>query len=221
MPGDRSRRLEGSHPGPGPGEYADGLGDSLRRDRNLGRHADGIAACAKPHHDPEQRSQHRRRWRRHPVSALDHGRRILAIKLGGHTVQISGLSVDHAGAFGINLRDADNLTLTNNTVTNSAATYPAIYLNGFTGPFGTSLSPFIFGNKGAGNGIDAIAFHGTVTDNLAWQTARKTADPTQLLGYVLDNTLNMQPGQMLTVAAGDIVKVGNGGMLNLQGVTLR
>ena len=146
---------------------------------------------------------------------------ILAIKLGGHTVQISGLSVDHAGAFGINLRDADNLTLTNNTVTNSAATYPAIYLNGFTGPFGTSLSPFIFGNKGAGNGIDAIAFHGTVTDNLAWQTARKTADPTQLLGYVLDNTLNMQPGQMLTVAAGDIVKVGNGGMLNLQGVTLR
>jgi parallel beta-helix repeat protein len=146
---------------------------------------------------------------------------IQAIKLGGHTVQITGASVDRAGAFGINLREADHLTLTNNTVTNGAPTYPAIYLNGFTGPFGTSLSPFIFGNKGAGNGIDAIAFHGTVTDNLAWQTARKTADPTQLLGYVLDNTLNMQPGQMLTVAAGDIVKVGNGGMLNLQGVTLR
>ncbi|MEA2634684.1 MAG: hypothetical protein QOH92_1451, partial [Chloroflexota bacterium] len=146
---------------------------------------------------------------------------ILAIKLGGHTVQITGASVDRTGAFGINLRDADHLTLTNNTVTNSAATYPAIYLNGFTGPFGTIVTPYVFGNKGAGNGIDAIAFHGTVTDSLTWQTARKTADPSQLLGYLLDNTLTMQPGQTLTVGAGDIVKVGNGGMLNLQGVTLR
>jgi parallel beta-helix repeat protein len=141
---------------------------------------------------------------------------IRAIGLAGRPVSITGVTVDHAGAFGINLRDADNLTLMNNFVTNSAATYPAIYLNGFTGPFGN-----IVGNKGAANGIDAIAFHGTVTDSVAWQTARKTADPTQLLGYVLDNTLNMQPGQTLTVAAGDIVKVGNGGMLNLQGVTLR
>ena len=140
---------------------------------------------------------------------------ILAIKLGG-LVQISGVSVDRAGAFGINLRDAGNLTLTDNTVTNSAATYPAIYLNGFSGAFGT-----IHGNKGAGNGIDAIAFHGTVTDNLTWQTARKTADPTQPLGYVLDNTVNMQPGNTLTVNAGDIVKVGNGGALNLQGAALR
>jgi Concanavalin A-like lectin/glucanases superfamily/IPT/TIG domain len=140
---------------------------------------------------------------------------ILAIKLGG-LVQISGVSVDHAGAFGINLRDAGNLTLTDNTVTNSAATYPAIYLNGFNGAFAT-----IHGNKGAGNGIDAIAFHGTVTDNLTWQTARKTTDPTQPLGYVLDNTLNMQAGNTLTVNAGDIVKVGNGGALNLQGAALR
>jgi len=146
---------------------------------------------------------------------------ILAIALGDHSATIAGASVDRAGTFGINLRDAKNLTLTNNTVTNSAATYPAIYLNGFTGPFGTNLSPYIFGNTGAGNGIDAIAFHGTVTDDLVWQTARKTADPTQLLGYVLDNTLNMQPGKTLTVGAGDIVKVGNGGMLNLQGATLR
>src|SRR6202043_2685066 len=86
---------------------------------------------------------------------------------------------------------------------------------------GTSVSPFIFNNMGAGNGIDAIAFHGTVTDNLVWQTARKTADPTQLLGYVVDSTLNMLPGHTLTVKAGDVVKVGNGGTLNLQGVTLR
>jgi parallel beta-helix repeat protein len=141
---------------------------------------------------------------------------ILAMKLSGHTVQIAGASIDHAGAFGINLSEADHLTLTNNTVTNSAATYPAIYLNGFTGLFGN-----VFGNKGAGNGLDAMAFHGTITDGLQWQTARKTADPTQLLGYVLDNTLNMQSGQTLTVNAGDIVKVGNGGTLNLAGVALR
>jgi len=146
---------------------------------------------------------------------------ILAVALSGHSVTITGASVDRAGAFGINLQNADNLTLTNNTVTNSAATYPAIYLNGFTGPFGTSVSPFIFNNMGAGNGIDAIAFHGTVTDSLVWRTARKTSDPTQLLGYVLDNTLNMLPGHVLTVSAGDVVKVGNGGTLNLQGVTLR
>jgi len=140
---------------------------------------------------------------------------ILAIKLGGE-VQISGVSVDHAGTFGINLRDADNLTLTDNTVSNSAATYPAIYLNGFNGLFAN-----IHGNKGAGNGIDAIAFHGTVTDSIDWKTARKTADPTQPLGYVLDDSLNMQLGKTLTVSAGDIVKVGNGGILNLQGATLR
>jgi len=146
---------------------------------------------------------------------------ILAISLSGHTVQVQDAVVDRAGTFGINLVNADHLTLTNNTVTNGAATYPAIYLNGFTGPFGTGPLANIAGNKGAANGIDAIALHGTVTDNLAWQTARKTADPTQLLGYVLDNTLNMQPGNTLTVSAGDIVKVGNGGMLNLQGASLR
>jgi len=140
---------------------------------------------------------------------------ILAIVLSGHSVTITGVSVDRAGALGINLQNADNLTLTNNTVTNSAATYPAIYLNGFTGAFGT-----IHGNTGAGNGIDAIAFHGTVTDSLTWQTARKTSDPTQPLGYVLDNTLNMQAGNTLTVKAGDIVKVGNDGLLNLQGASL-
>ena len=146
---------------------------------------------------------------------------ILAISLSGHIVQVQDAAVDRAGTFGINLVGADHLTLTNNTVTNTAARYPAIYLNGFTGPFGTGPLANIAGNKGAANGIDAIAFHGTVTDDLTWQTARKTADPTQLLGYVLDNTLNMQAGHTLAVNAGDIVKVGNGGTLNLPGASLR
>jgi hypothetical protein len=129
---------------------------------------------------------------------------------------VQDANVDRAGAFGINLINADHLTLVNNTVTNSAATFPAIYLNGFTGLFAN-----ITGNRGALNGVDAIAFHGTVTDDLVWQTARRSSDPTRLLGYILDNTLTMQSPHTLTVNAGDVVKVGNGGLLNLQGVNLK
>jgi len=146
---------------------------------------------------------------------------ILATGLAGQVVQIQGATVDHAGGYGIDLVGADHLTLLtlkNNTVTNSAPTFAAIYLNGYAGPFAA-----ISGNKGAGNGLDALAFHGTVTDDLTWQTARKTSDPTTLLGYLLDGTLTMQPGHTLTVNAGDIVKVGKGsggGLLDLQGVTL-
>ncbi|HVS06724.1 MAG TPA: NosD domain-containing protein, partial [Candidatus Dormibacteraeota bacterium] len=141
---------------------------------------------------------------------------ILAIALSGHTVQLQDASVDRSGAFGINLTNADHLTLMNNTVTNSAATFPAIYLNGFSGLFAN-----ISGNRGALNGVDAIAFHGTVTDDLTWQTAHASSDPTSLLGYILDNTLTMQSPHTLTVNAGDVVKVGNGGLLNLQGVNLK
>jgi hypothetical protein len=141
---------------------------------------------------------------------------VQGVGLGGQTVTITNLTVDHAGAFGIDLKETNRLTLTNNTVTNSAASYPAIYLNGFTGFFAN-----VYGNKGALNGVDAIALHGTINDDLTWQTARKSGDPTRLLGYVLDNTLTMLPGHTLTVNGGDIVKVGNGGLLNLQGVNLR
>ena len=144
---------------------------------------------------------------------------ILATGLAGEVVQIQDATVDHAGGYGIDLVGADHLTLTNNTVTNSAASFAAIYLNGLTGPFAS-----ITGNKGAGNGLDALAFHGRVTDDLTWQTARKTSDPTKLLGYLLDDTLSMLPGHTLTINAGDIVKVGRGvggGVLDLQGGNLR
>ena len=144
---------------------------------------------------------------------------VQAIGLADQGVTITNLTVDHAGAFGLNLKDANQLTLKSNTVTNTASTFPAIYLNGFSGLFAN-----VRDNRGALNGIDAIAFHGTVTDDLTWQTARKTGDPTKLLGYLLDETLTMRPGKTLTVNAGDIVKVGkavgNGGLLDLQGVNL-
>lgn len=129
---------------------------------------------------------------------------ILARGLAGETVQLQGNTVDHAGTFGIDLVGSNNLSLTNNTVTNSGAGFPAIYLNGFTGPFAN-----VSGNRGARNGLDALAFHGTVSDDLTWVTARKSGS-IKPLGYLLDADLNL-PGT-LTVNAGDIVKIANGAL---------
>ncbi|MDQ6709541.1 MAG: right-handed parallel beta-helix repeat-containing protein [Candidatus Dormibacteraeota bacterium] len=130
---------------------------------------------------------------------------ILARGLAGQVVLIDGTSVDRPRATGISLTAANHLTLTNNTITNTPAGYPAIYLNGFTGPFGA-----ISGNRGAGNGLDALAFHGTVTDDLTWITARKTG-VVRPLGYLLDGDLNL--AGTLQVGAGDIVK--SNGALNV------
>ena len=140
---------------------------------------------------------------------------IAATGLKDQTVSVSGVRVDQARAFGISLKDANHLTLTGNTVTNSAAGYPAIYLNGVdNADFNTAIA----GNKGAGNGADALAFHGNVDGNLLWLGARKTADPSKLLGYILDGDLNMSG--TLTVNAGDVVKISNG-TINLNGGSLR
>ena len=134
---------------------------------------------------------------------------ILASGLGGDSVRLDGTTVDHAGATGIDLVGADHLTLTNNTVTATAAGHPAIYLNGFSGPFSGAVYA-VSGNQGGANGLDALVFHGSVTDDLTWITARKTG-AIKALGYLLDGDLSV-PG-ILTVGAGDIVK--SGGALNL------
>src|SRR5207253_1331326 len=76
----------------------------------------------------------------------------------------------------------------------------------------------ITGNKGAANGVDALAFDGNVDGALQWLTARKTADPSRLLGYILDGNLNMTG--TLTVGAADVVKISNGA-INLSGGHLR
>jgi hypothetical protein len=130
---------------------------------------------------------------------------ILALGLGGDTVRVDGTAVDHSGAAGIDLVGADHLTLTNNIVTSTAPRFPAIYLNGFSGPFAA-----ISGNTGGGNGLDALVFHGTVSDDLSWISARKTG-AVKPLGYLLDGDLHL-PGT-LTVNAGDIVK--SSGAFNL------
>ncbi|HEY9287957.1 MAG TPA: right-handed parallel beta-helix repeat-containing protein, partial [Candidatus Dormibacteraeota bacterium] len=143
---------------------------------------------------------------------------IVGLSLAGQSTTIKSVVVDHSGGYGIDLVGPDHLTLKNNVVTNAATGFAAIYLNGYDGDFSSNIT----GNTGAGNGLDALVFHGTVTGDLAWLTARKTSDPTRPLGYLLDNSLSMPTsGTTLTVNAGDVVKVGNGGTLLLQGVTMR
>src|SRR5256886_837805 len=146
---------------------------------------------------------------------------IRASGLGAQVVTVTNNRIDQAGAFGISLSKASILKLANNTVTNGAAGFPAIYLNQVDhANFDAAVpgSRLITGNKGAANGVDALAFDGNVDGDLQWQTARNTTDPTRLLGYILDGDLNMSG--TLTVRAGDIVKIRNG-TINLNGGHLR
>ncbi|HET9847100.1 MAG TPA: right-handed parallel beta-helix repeat-containing protein, partial [Candidatus Dormibacteraeota bacterium] len=151
-------------------------------------------------------------------------------------VVISGTSINGAGTYGIRLMPAgqalagSGLTITNNDVSNSgtgASPYPAIYLGGVSA--GVVLYPgevaapasavSIQGNTGKGNGLDALAFHGSVARNVTWLTANQN-QLGQRLGYLLDGDLDLN-GYMLAVNAGDIVKVGNGGTINLDGGRLQ
>src|SRR5256886_13586075 len=52
-----------------------------------------------------------------------------ATGLGAQVVTVTNNRIDQAGAFGISLSKASILKLANNTVTNGAAGFPAIYLN--------------------------------------------------------------------------------------------
>ena len=144
-----------------------------------------------------------------------------ATGLGAQVVTVTNNRIDRAGAFGISLSNASILKLTNNTITNGAAGFPGIYLNQVDHANFDPAVPgnkLITGNKGAANGVDALAFNGNVDGDLLWQSARNTADPTRLLGYILDGNLNMTG--TLTVRAGDIVKIRNG-TINLRGGHLR
>ena len=154
--------------------------------------------------------------------------------IAGMTVIITGTSLDSAGTYGIRLAaaapplDGTGVTLINNMVTNSGrtgSTYPAIQLNAISNAIfllptdAASGGPSIQNNTGSGNGLDATAFHGSVAQPLTWITAYKN-QPGQVLGYLLDGDLDMN-GNALTVRAGDIVKVGNGGTINLDGGQLQ
>src|SRR3989442_1645763 len=144
-----------------------------------------------------------------------------ATGLGAQVVSVTNTRIDQTGPFGISLGKASILRLTNNTVTNGAAGFPAIYLNQVDhANFDAAIpgSRLITGNKGAANGVDALAFDGNVDGDLLWQSARNTTDPTRLLGYILDGDLNMTG--TLTGKANNIVKIRNG-TINLNGGHLR
>ncbi|MEO6796406.1 MAG: fibronectin type III domain-containing protein, partial [Candidatus Dormibacter sp.] len=134
---------------------------------------------------------------------------ILGLGLNARTVDIATTSVDHPGAVGIKLDAStlgiDHLTLTGNTVTNTPGAFPAIYLNNLNQAFAS-----ISGNKGAGNGLNALVFHGTVSDSLTWLTARNSGS-VQPLGFLLDGDLNL--ANTLEITAGGIVKTD--GALNI------
>lgn len=148
----------------------------------------------------------------------------------GAPVVISGTAINGAGTSGIRLAsagptlDGSQLTVTDNVITNSgktAPTYPAIDLNDvangvFLAPTdGAITTPSIRGNTGSGNGIDAVAFYGSAARDMTWVTAYKNR-PAQPLGYLLIGDLDMN-GHQLTVKAGAVVKVGNGGAIKLDG----
>src|SRR4029077_13826790 len=91
--------------------------------------------------------------------------------LFGQSVWVTDNSIRNAGTFGIRLLSADGLVLRNNDVSTSGGApsaqlgrYPAIYLNSVSADFVTNVR----GNVGGGNGLDAIAFDGTVSSNLNW-----------------------------------------------------
>jgi hypothetical protein len=131
---------------------------------------------------------------------------IVANGLGGQPTAVTGNLVSASGTYGIRLVGADQLTLTGNVVNSSgiaANAYPAIYLNNVTGDFNTAITA----NAGAGNGLNALVFHGTVTTtspqpDFTWLTP----DPAgvQPLGYMLDGALTVNGNFKAT---GGVVKM--------------
>jgi parallel beta-helix repeat protein len=142
---------------------------------------------------------------------------IIANGLSGQPTVISNNTITDAGAYGIRLVGADQLTLTNNHVRKSAlppATalrYPAIYLSSVKADFekATGTGAIIQGNDGRLTGLDAIVFHGEATKKLTWITAAPGTATDVTFGYLLDGQLTVD-GDFVT--NGDIVKITNGGI---------
>ncbi len=143
---------------------------------------------------------------------------IIANGLSGQPTVISNNTVTDAGAYGIRLVGADQLTLTTNHVRKSslppatALRYPAIYLSSVKADFekATGTGAIIQGNDGRLTGLDAIVFHGEATKKLTWITAIAGTATDVTFGYLLDGPLVVD-GDLVTTN-GDIVKIINGGI---------
>ena len=103
--------------------------------------------------------------------------------------RITGNTISNAGTYGIQLIGAvspvvkNNILLTTGFTGTSAGThFPAAYLNGVSGgDFVTNIT----GNKGFGNNLDAIAFHGS-TGPLSWLSVQVNGAATNPLGYLVE-----------------------------------
>ena len=84
--------------------------------------------------------------------------------------------------------------------------------------FNGDLTVGVSGNHGSGNGLDAIAFAGTVTANLSWLTPTNSAVD-HPLGYLAIGTVTLSSGTTMTVPQGSVVKF-SGGNLNVNGASI-
>ena len=152
---------------------------------------------------------------------------ILASGISARQVSITNNTIDGAGTFGMSLFSPSNVspatfTLTGNTVKNSGAAnlalsrqpHPAVRLISMIAAFG---STGVDGNHGNSNGLDAIAFDGTLTSSATWVTPTNSASD-HLLGHLVVNGLTIASGAILTLPANAVVKTLS--TLTFQGATL-
>ena len=141
---------------------------------------------------------------------------------------ISHNKIFRAGSYGIELANPsdpivqDNIFDCNGTgssqpkvscLSNVPNKFPPIYLSNAT----ADLESKVTSNFGQEDGLEAIAFNGTVSSGtFTWRTA--TTNPARPLGYVLNGSLNMSGG-VFRVPGGSVLKA-SGGSLNLSEVTL-
>ncbi len=135
-----------------------------------------------------------------------------------NTVSVTNNTIVGVGGYGIYVSNpAANPSVSSNTIIDSGLTgnaAPAIDLPNYTG----DLMGAVGGNHGFGNGMDAIAFSGTVTTNLVWVSpANSTVD--HPLGYLATGTINLKSGTTMTVPQGSVVKFLSG-TLNAVGASI-
>ncbi|TMD15105.1 MAG: right-handed parallel beta-helix repeat-containing protein, partial [Chloroflexi bacterium] len=136
---------------------------------------------------------------------------ILANVISGQAVGITGNTISNAGTYGIQLIGAVSPMVKNNTLlttgftgTSAGTHFPAAYLNGVSGG---DFVANITGNKGFGNNLDAIAFHGS-TGPLSWLTVQVNGAAPDPLGYLVDGSLTI--GGNFTVPDASVVRTAAG-----------
>mgnify|MGYP001427526142 CR=1 FL=1 len=157
---------------------------------------------------------------------------------GQQPIKLDNNSFFRAGSYGLELANANNPTITNNTFTcngsgspkpviscvGSGLRYSAIYLSTVTNL--NVAAGALNNNKGQQNGLDAIVLNGQVVSDLTWQTPWNDPTPpstppappnAHTLGYIVANGDLQIVNSKLTVNDGDVVKVKGGAILITNG----